>query len=111
MTFDYAHQVMYLKSIVPPPIDAGTFDKSGMWINLGDNGLEVVDVAERSPANKAGLVVGDVIVAIDEKAVGSFSLSDARQQFRMRPDGTVIRLDIVRAGKPSTVKLELRSQL
>ena len=111
VTFDYAHQVMYLKPIVPPPIDAGTFDKSGMWINLGDQGLEVVDVAERSPAKKAGLVVGDIIVSIDEKAVGSLALSDARQLFRTRADGTVVRLDIVRAGMPSTINIELRSQL
>jgi Aspartyl protease/PDZ domain len=111
VTFDYAHQVMYLKPIVPPPVDTGTFDKSGIWINLGDKGFEVVDVAENSPAKKAGLVVGDIIVGIDEKAAGTLSLSDARQQFRMRPDGTVVRLDIVRAGIPSTINIELRSQL
>ncbi|MBS0361534.1 MAG: aspartyl protease family protein, partial [Proteobacteria bacterium] len=33
VTFDYAHQVMYLKRIVPTPSDVGTFDRSGLWIN------------------------------------------------------------------------------
>ena len=35
VTFDYAHQVMYLKRIEATPPDVGTFDRSGLWINAG----------------------------------------------------------------------------
>ena len=111
VTFDYAHQVIYLKPLGTPPIDAGTFDKSGMWINLGDGGFRIADVAAGSPANDAGLMVGDIIVAIDGKTAVSIALSEAREMLRMRPDGTVVRLDIMRAGTPSACAIALRSQL
>ena len=101
VTFDYAHQMMYLQPLVPPPIDAGTFDKSGMWINLGDRGFTIADVADGGAAKEAGLVVGDIITAVDGKPSASLALSEARELFRMRPDGTVVRLYIVRSGSPS----------
>jgi PDZ domain/Aspartyl protease len=111
VTFDYAHQVMYLKPLVPPPADAGTFDKSGMWINLDHQGFAVADVADGGPAKDAGLAVGDVITAIDGKPAASFALSEARELFRLRPDGTVIRLDVVRSGARITSAIALRSRL
>ena len=102
---------MYLQPLIPPPIDAGTFDKSGMWINLGDGGFAMADVAVGSPAKEAGLVVGDIITAVDGKPSASLALSEARELFRMRPDGTVVRLYIVRSGSPSTIAIALRSRL
>lgn len=48
VTFDYGHQVMYLKRIIPQPNDVGTFDRSALWINAKDGGYEVVDVAKGS---------------------------------------------------------------
>ena len=111
VTFDYAHQVMYLKPLVPPPIDAGTFDKSGMWINLADGGFELADVAVGSPASEAGLAAGDVIVAINDVAATTIALPDARQLLRTSPDGTVVRLKFLRSGMAHTTQFALRSQL
>ncbi|HEX4096837.1 MAG TPA: aspartyl protease family protein, partial [Caulobacteraceae bacterium] len=62
VTFDYAHQVMYLKRITPTPPDVGTFDRSGLWINAKDGGYAVTDVAKGSAGADAGIAVGDVIV-------------------------------------------------
>ena len=39
VTFDYAHQNMYLKRLDPQPLDAGRFDRSGLWINAGEGRL------------------------------------------------------------------------
>lgn len=111
VTFDYAHQVMFLKPIVPPPADAGTFDKAGMWINVGNGGFEIADVADGGAAKEAGLVVGDIIIAIEGKPAASLTLSEARELFRMRPDGTLVHVDVVRSGTPATVALALRSRL
>ena len=111
VTFDYAHQLMYLKPLVPPPADAGTFDKSGMWINLSNSGFKIADVADDGPAKEAGLVVGDIIIAIDGKPAAAIALSDARERFRLRPEGTVMRLDIIRSGMPITITIALRSRL
>jgi hypothetical protein len=78
VTFDYANQVMYLKPIVPPPADAGRFDRSGMWINAGKSGYDVTDVSPGGPAAEAGIAVGDIITAVDGKPVATDGLSDAR---------------------------------
>ena len=111
VTFDYARQTIYLKPIEPPPVDAGTFDKSGMWINLGERGFTIADVADGGAASAAGLAVGDIITAIDGAPAASLTLSDARELFRMRPDGSAVRLDVVRSGTRSTVAIVLRSRL
>ena len=103
--------MIYLKQLATPPIDAGTFDKSEMWINLGLHGFEIADVADRSPAQEAGLAVGDVIVAIDAEPAASLTLARARELFRMRPDGTVMRLQVLRSGTPRATSIALRSPL
>ncbi|HVU31731.1 MAG TPA: aspartyl protease family protein, partial [Sphingomicrobium sp.] len=55
VTFDYAHQTIYLKPASRIDGDTGHFDRTGMWLNLGSVGLEVMDVAKGSPADIAGL--------------------------------------------------------
>jgi hypothetical protein len=111
VTFDYAHQRLYLKRLASPPADAGTFDKSGMWINLGDGGFVVVDVTAGSAAQDAGIAVNDVIVAIDGHNADTLALSDARQLLRTRPEGTVVTLDVVRGGTRTTRTLTLRGRV
>ena len=111
VTFDYAHQRIYLKPRVPPPADAGTFDQSGLWINLGEDGFTIVDVATGSAGEKAGLAVGDVITAIDGQPATSISLSDARARLRVPPAGTTVHLQVAHAGVPRGVDITLRSQL
>jgi hypothetical protein len=111
VTFDYAHQRMYLKRIEPPPADAGTFDKSGMWINLGDRGFVVADVSPGGAAEAAGMAAGDVIVALDGEGSGTLALSDARRRLRARPDGTVVKLDVLRGSARETKTLTLRGRV
>jgi Aspartyl protease/PDZ domain len=77
VTFDYAHQMMYLRRIAPPPVDAGRFDRSGMWIDSGPNGYVVTDVATNGPAGQAGIKVGDIITSLDGAAPRFDGLSDA----------------------------------
>lgn len=111
VTFDYAHQRMYLKPLATPPDDAGTFDKSGMWINLAGDGFVVADVAKGGAAEAAGIVAGDVIAAIDGRSADEMTLSDARRLLRTRPDGTIVTADLIRGGVRSSVALTLHSRL
>jgi site-specific recombinase XerD len=111
VTFDYAHQVMYLKPIAPPPVDAGRFDRSGMWINAGKAGYDVTDVSEGGPAAEAGIAVGDVITAIDGKPVTAEGLSDARVLLRAQPAGTKLSLSLTRGKEQKVVTLELMDQI
>ena len=111
VTFDYAHQRMYLKPISPQPADTGTFDRSGLWINAASNGFAITWVAEHSPAADAGLKTGDLITAMDGQAVPGSNLSQVRKSLRELPPGTRIRLRIVRDGLDREVDLILRDQL
>jgi hypothetical protein len=111
-SFDYSKQIMYLKPIVPPPVDAGRFDRSGMWINAGPDGYVVTDVSTGGPASEAGVQVGDVITELDGKPVTSEGLSDARILLRSRAAGEKIPLAIKRKdGAAITATLTLRDQI
>jgi predicted aspartyl protease len=111
VTFDYAHQVMYLKRITPTPSDVGTFDRSGLWINAKDGGYAVTDVAKGSAGAGAGIAIGDVIVAIDGKPVVADGLADARRMLRASPVGTKVRFDVRRGTQTRPVALTLRDQI
>jgi S1-C subfamily serine protease len=111
VTFDYAHQRMWLKPIVPAPIDAGRFDRSGMWINADKGGYEVTAVSAGGPAEQAGLKAGDVIVALDGQPAVAEKLSDARIMLRARPAGSQIEAKVKRDGAERTVNITLRDQI
>jgi hypothetical protein len=105
VTFDYGHQVMYLKSLAQPGTDTGTFDRSGIWINLGSDGYTVMDVASGSPAATSDLAVGDVITSLDGHGPRELSLADARRLLRTAAAGTHVAV-VVRRGK-TTRKVDL----
>jgi len=107
-TFDYSHQAMYLKPLAPPPADAGSFDRSGMWINAANGGFMVEQVSSGGPAEQAGLLKGDLITAINGKPARAEELSDARTLLKTLPAGSTAELKIRRAGQERTIRLRLR---
>ena len=111
VTFDYAHQKMYLKPARPAPTDAGCFDRSGMWINAGPDGYLVTEVSAGSPAERAGLRVGDVITGVNGAPVRAAGLSDTRRLLRATPAGTKVELGLKRDGQVRKVALVLRDQI
>ena len=111
VTFDYAHQMMYLRPITPPPVDAGRFDRAGMWINSGPKGYVVTDVAANGPAAQAGIQVGDIITRLDGATPRFDGLSDARVLLRSRPAGTRIEVELQRAAEGRHATVTLRDQI
>jgi len=59
-----------------------------------ESGVMVESVADGSPADKAGVRVGDIIVAIDGKDVKSSS--DLRSAIRDKKEGDSVRVEVVR---------------
>jgi C-terminal processing protease CtpA/Prc len=104
VTFDYEHQTMYLKPATLPLTDAGTFDRSGMWINDSQGGFKIVDVTAKGPAEEAGLKAGDVIVSVDGKLAGETTLPELRTRLRNDPPGTKVKLGM-QNGKYVTITL------
>jgi hypothetical protein len=111
VTFDYAHQTMYLKPVTPAPVDAGAFDRSGMWINAEPQGYVVTDVTRGGPADEAGIKVGDIITALSGAPVRFEGLADTRLLLRSRPAGTRLELDLKRAGASRKATLTLANQV
>ncbi len=111
VSFDYAHQRMYLQRLQPPPADAGQFDRSGLWLNAEDGGYRVVGLAAGSAAAEAGLAEGDVILRLDGKPAETAQLSATRELLRTRPVGSVVDVVYRRAGSEHSARLRLRDQI
>ncbi len=111
VTFDYAHQTMYLKPATPAAPDIGQFDRSGMWINASPRGYTVADVTAGGPADRAGIRVGDTITAVNGSGVRFDGLSDTRRLLRSRPAGTKVELELSRDGVTKKVTVTLADQI
>lgn len=111
VTFDYPHRTMYLAPLADPGDDVGTFDRSGMWLNLGEGGFVVAEVADGGAAAQAGLEAGDVVTAIDGRPVAGMLLPDARRLLRTTPAGTRVRVAYRRDGTEREAGLVLRDQV
>ena len=82
---------------IPLPEDL----KSALKV-AGESGLIVVSVEPDGPGSKAGVLLGDVIVALDDKAV-----SNVRElQACLEPDliGRTVSISMIRSGKPVMVR-------
>lgn len=111
VTFDYAHQTMYLKPVEPPQVDAGQFDRAGMWINSKTEGYLVTDVSAESPAARAGIQAGDLITRLDGVTPRFDELSQARALLRSRPAGTSLAIELKRGEEVKHVTLVLQDQI
>ena len=84
----------------------GEFGGLGIEVAMEDGLVKVVTPIEDSPAYKAGLKSGDLIMKLDDAQVRGMSLNDAVKRMRGVPD-TKIVLTVVRKGedKPLTFTL------
>lgn len=73
----------------------GSFSGVGMEIGIRNDQLVVISPLKNSPAEKAGLLAGDMILKIDDKATDGFNVSQAVQLIRGEA-GTDVILNIFR---------------
>lgn len=85
---------------------SGTYTGIGIQIEQKDNYISVVSVFKDSPADKAGIKVGDKIVGIDGKGVSGMTLDQVAGLLRGN-EGTKVKLAIQRAGSNSLLTFEL----
>jgi len=86
---------------------SGEFGGLGIEVGMEDGFVKVIAPIDDTPAERAGLKAGDLIIRIDEKPVKGMSLNDAVNVMRGKP-GTRINLTILREGddRPFDVDLE-----
>jgi carboxyl-terminal processing protease len=84
----------------------GEFGGLGIEVGMEDGFVKVISPIDDSPAARAGIKSGDLIVKLDETSVKGMTLNDAVKRMRGK-ENTQITLTIVRKGelKPLVVTL------
>ena len=76
---------------------SGEFGGLGIQVGMEDGFVKVISPIDDTPAFKAGLQAGDLIIRLDEKTVKGLTLNEAVKIMRGKP-GTDIELTVVREG-------------
>jgi carboxyl-terminal processing protease len=84
----------------------GEFGGLGIEITIKEGLLVVVAPMEDSPAEKAGVRPGDIIVKIDGKYTKEFSLVDAVKRLR-GPKGSPIQISLSRKGASDLIEVTI----
>ncbi len=81
----------------------GQFGGLGIQVGMEDGFVKVISPIDDTPAYRAGLKAGDLIIRLDQKSVKDMSLNDAVRVMRGKP-GTSIELSVIREGKEEPIK-------
>jgi carboxyl-terminal processing protease len=84
----------------------GEFGGLGIEVGMEDGFVKVVSPIEDTPAFRAGLKPGDLIIKIDDTPVKGLTLNDAVKKMRGKPK-TQIRLTIVRKSESRSFDVTL----
>jgi serine protease Do/serine protease DegQ len=115
----FAIPVNIAKSIMGQLIEFGEVHRGLLGVSISDfnadtaeafgvedvEGALVQEVISESAAEEAGIMVGDVIVAVDSKPVTS--ASDLRTTIGLRRTGETVRIEVLREGKNKTLRATL----
>ena len=88
----------------------GEFGGLGIVISVKDRMLTVISPIDDTPAARAGIMAGDMIIKIDGKDVIDIALHDAVNLLR-GPVGTKVTVTILREGSKDTKDYELERQI
>jgi carboxyl-terminal processing protease len=88
----------------------GEFGGLGIEVGMEDGFVKVVSPIEDTPAFRAGLKAGDLIVKLDDTPVKGMTLSDAVKRMRGKPK-TPITLTIVRKGEQKPIVVTLNREV
>ena len=84
----------------------GEFGGLGITVGIRDKALTVIAPIDDTPAYRAGLKAGDIILKIDDKSTLDMTLDEAVSLMRGKP-GTDIELTIVRKGESKPFKVHI----
>jgi len=84
----------------------GQFGGLGIQVGMEDGFVKIISPIDDTPAFKAGLKAGDLIIRLDEKSVKDMTLNEAVKIMRGKP-GTKIDLSVMREGEDEPLKFTL----
>lgn len=85
---------------------SGEFGGLGIEVGMEDGFVKVISPIDDTPAQRAGIRTGDLIIRIDDTAVKGLSLSEAVKMMRGKP-GTDITLTVVREGEQRPLEITI----
>ena len=80
----------------------GEFGGLGIEVGMEDGFVKVVSPIDDSPASRAGVKPGDLIIKLDETPVKGMTLNDAVKRMRGKPK-TSIKLTVLRKGETKPI--------
>jgi carboxyl-terminal processing protease len=83
---------------------SGEFGGLGIEVGMENGFVKVISPIDDTPAQRAGVLAGDLIIRLDDKPVKGMSLDDAVKLMRGKP-GTKLKLTIVRDGADKPVEI------
>jgi carboxyl-terminal processing protease len=84
----------------------GTYNGIGAYVTVRDNQMTIIAPIADSPADKAGIRAGDIILQIDGEPVADLSLAEAIIKIR-GPEDTAVRLLIRHENETEPVEIEI----
>ena len=85
---------------------SGEFEGIGATLTFTNGQAVVIAPLEGSPADKAGIKAGDVIVAVDDEDVTELNLSEVISRIR-GPKGTAVVISVLRAGADTPTDIRI----
>jgi len=85
---------------------SGEFGGLGIEVGMENGFVKVISPIDDTPAQKAGVQAGDLIIKLDEKPVKGMSLEEAVNLMRGKP-GTVLTLTIMRDGQSAPIEIDV----
>lgn len=82
----------------------GSFEGIGAYIDVRDEQTVIVAPIEGSPAERAGIRAGDVILAVNGESTSGWTVDDLRTAVR-GPEGTDVTLRVLHPGETEPVDL------
>ena len=89
---------------------SGKFGGLGIEVQMQNGFVRVVSPIDDTPAAKAGVQAGDLIVKIDETPVKGLTLTDAVKRMRGEP-GSKVQLTLVREGTADPIVLDMKRDI
>jgi len=89
---------------------SGEFGGLGIEVGMEDGFVKVIAPIDDTPAQRAGIKAGDLIIRLDDTPVKGLTLNDAVKIMRGKP-GTVLKLTVVREGAEKPLKIDIKRDI
>jgi carboxyl-terminal processing protease len=86
---------------------SGKFGGLGIEVGVEDGFVKVISPIDDTPAYRAGIKAGDVVIKVDDTSLRGLSLSEAVKRMRGEP-GTEAQLTVFRRGEPKELVFSVR---